>query len=61
MKKSEDIQLLAEHLRSSANVILATNKVDRVRYHIYISLLAISFAIEAFDTRLTTLENEVNK
>ncbi|KKL56817.1 hypothetical protein LCGC14_1890390 [marine sediment metagenome] len=55
--QTEQIKLMVEQLRSSANVTLSTNKVDRVRYHLYLSLTALSLIIEVFDIRLTALEN----
>lgn len=58
MNRSEEIQLMIEQLRSSANVILSTGDSERIRYRLYLSLLAISFALEVFDARLTTLESE---
>ncbi len=55
--QTEQIKLMVEQLRSSANVTLSTNKVDRARYHLYLSLTALSLIIEVFDIRLTALEN----
>ncbi|KKL56255.1 hypothetical protein LCGC14_2247260 [marine sediment metagenome] len=56
--QTEQIKLMVEQLRSSANVILDTSDVDRVQFHLYLSLRELSLAIEVFDVRLTTLENK---
>ena len=55
--QTEQIKLMVEQLRSSANVILDTSDVDRVQFHLYLSLRELSLAIEVFDVRITTLEN----
>lgn len=55
--QTEQIKLMVEQLRSSANVILDTSDVDRVQFHLYLSLMSLSLIIEVFDIRLTALEN----
>ena len=55
--QTEQIKLMVEQLRSSAIAIVETSVVDRVRYHLYLSLMSLSLLIEVFDVRLTALEN----